>query len=801
MRFVSPYNHFLLAQVLSLQGSREGVRYDITCRVSKGDRSSSSTGYLVVRSSPALPVVSVDGLAEDKVNPNSTLVLRGSVVSLFPDTLRTEWVQTAGPQPPLDLADPNVASTPRESTSLVLRPGVLAPGEAYAFAMRARDSGGAAQAEVPVPVARVPYGNRGAAPSGTPIGSLVARLDAGAGSPTTAALGGVAFVTVFSLSAEGWVDEDGPLQFQFQYVLNGQTATAVLAPFQPSPLLQGVVLPAGFDFRENNVTLQLLVQNRYGAIGGPAETTLRITLPSLEEPTQRTSFVATISEGAQQARMPHSFAESFEHSLLERARSKRRRLKNEHTPPQALARGSPNTALALAAGAATVLNRFAAMADAEEANGGAAADPEEFAARVAFREALTVLIAQITTVGVPTERKIEAVAAAMAAVVALPPEVSRNAQAIALDILSDIAGSGALVSAAAAGSVAVALSSIVDAVTDSLELPMLPEFGGGGLESVGPPPPAAAGMPPAPYPPSPPPPSAPQPDSPSTPSYLPPSPPPSPPAAPLPPAPRLGDQSSRRHLSRSLAEIAASPLDGAAPPGSPSPERADRRLRRVMDIVGVLASSLAQSISVPGEDAVVVSAKAIHLRVQVNSPAPDAARTGASLEGVNFTAPDSKAAFSPLPTAALAALDVLSTGGGGVAVQFATTVFDPYVASPRGVGITRLAFFEPQSGEPLPLENLQGAPIVFTLPAEPVPLNGGDGAGKTQGVCGFWSETERRYRCMRALTTKTTSECIFALLCHLCSLGCLVIPSFTAPPAAPAFPRRGLAAMRSRGQT
>lgn len=93
-------------QVLSLQSSSTGLRYIITCTVSKGDRASSASGYLIVRSSPSIPVVSVDGLPDDQNNPDARLVLSGTVQSVFPDTLQTAWVQTDGP--PIDLTDPAV---------------------------------------------------------------------------------------------------------------------------------------------------------------------------------------------------------------------------------------------------------------------------------------------------------------------------------------------------------------------------------------------------------------------------------------------------------------------------------------------------------------------------------------------------------------------------------------------------------------------------------------------------------------------------------------------------------------------
>lgn len=95
------------AQILRLQSSYAGLRYDITCTVTKGDRSTSATGYLIVRTPPALPVITLDGLPSGlKVSPVERVVLGATVDSVAPDQLRLQWTQTAGP--PLNLSDPAV---------------------------------------------------------------------------------------------------------------------------------------------------------------------------------------------------------------------------------------------------------------------------------------------------------------------------------------------------------------------------------------------------------------------------------------------------------------------------------------------------------------------------------------------------------------------------------------------------------------------------------------------------------------------------------------------------------------------
>lgn len=145
-----------------------------------------------------------------------------------------------------------VGRTPQTSLSFVIRAGALIPGERYVFALSATDAGGTAVAEVPADVARAPR-RRGGAPGS--IGSIVARVASGGGTKGE----GIAFATTFALSAADWAEEDLPLSYQFQYLLRSDAPPVVLAQFQPSLSLSGVTLPAGFDDRANNVTLQLCV--------------------------------------------------------------------------------------------------------------------------------------------------------------------------------------------------------------------------------------------------------------------------------------------------------------------------------------------------------------------------------------------------------------------------------------------------------------------------------------------------------------------------------------------------------------
>lgn len=94
-------------QQFTLQASPAGVPYNITCIVTKGDRSAQVTGWLLAKSNP-LPRVFLSGLPSAKVNPEARLVLQGNVTSVAPETLVTVWRQTLGPA--LNLADPSVRS-------------------------------------------------------------------------------------------------------------------------------------------------------------------------------------------------------------------------------------------------------------------------------------------------------------------------------------------------------------------------------------------------------------------------------------------------------------------------------------------------------------------------------------------------------------------------------------------------------------------------------------------------------------------------------------------------------------------
>lgn len=271
------------AQTLRLQSSFAGLRYEIACTATKGDRTTSAAGFLLVRSVAALPTIRLDGLpAGSRLSPTAQLTLGATVDSVAPDQLQLLWTQKSGP--PVDLSNPAVAATPVTSPSLVILPGALQPGKSYVFLLNATDPVGTALAEVAVAVATAPHGVRGAA-----LGSVSAVVAGGVGGSSAE---GVAFATVFTLSASGWADEDGPLLYQFQYIMNapGSAAAAadapgavpalpvVLAPFQPLDTLSGVTFPAGHEAAERSITVQLCAARRRALRRSAVMLVLRVLL-------------------------------------------------------------------------------------------------------------------------------------------------------------------------------------------------------------------------------------------------------------------------------------------------------------------------------------------------------------------------------------------------------------------------------------------------------------------------------------------------------------------------------------------
>lgn len=242
---------FTASQALRLRGAEgAGNAYNVSLTVTSRRSGETAAAWTVLTFlTGSGPIVRISGLLAAKANPSAKLSLFASVSSLSPGNLTTQWSVVGGPQ--LNLADPRVALTPLTSQSFVLAPGALAPGATYVFQLSAADSYGRGSASVTVPVSRAP---RGAAGDGT-LGAL---------SVTPAS--GAALSTAFQFAASGWADEDGPLSYQYAYLLPGATRPVALSGFRTDYQSAAFQLPAADPVLPATVVVQLLVQNAYGVV-------------------------------------------------------------------------------------------------------------------------------------------------------------------------------------------------------------------------------------------------------------------------------------------------------------------------------------------------------------------------------------------------------------------------------------------------------------------------------------------------------------------------------------------------------
>lgn len=142
--------------------------------------------------------------------------------------------------------------TPLSSASLVLAPNALAPGATYVFQLNASDSYGLGRAVLTVPVSRAPRG----------VDSLL-----GTASATPPA--GFGLQTPFQLTASNWLDEDGPLSYQWSYRLPGAASAVPLSGFRTDYRSVTFFLPAADLLFASAIEVQLRVQNAFG-VAAPA---------------------------------------------------------------------------------------------------------------------------------------------------------------------------------------------------------------------------------------------------------------------------------------------------------------------------------------------------------------------------------------------------------------------------------------------------------------------------------------------------------------------------------------------------
>ncbi|KAK3283827.1 hypothetical protein CYMTET_8493 [Cymbomonas tetramitiformis] len=235
---------------LNLLGAITGVNYTFSCKGEKGERSTTSTVWFTIyRGKPPMPVI--QPLAGAKANPTAPLVLTSSVESDDPEYLSLQWSMRCEPDSvgcaviPLDAT---TLMTPTNIEGLVVRAGVLSAGSKYIFTLSAEDRIGPSSAEIEVTLNIAPQN-----------GVFFV-------TPAT----GVSLETLFSMAAPKWEDDDVPLQFQFQYRVEGTNQwVGLINDFTPlpDPQKKTMTLPeAGLEDEGERVELRVAVKDLLGAI-------------------------------------------------------------------------------------------------------------------------------------------------------------------------------------------------------------------------------------------------------------------------------------------------------------------------------------------------------------------------------------------------------------------------------------------------------------------------------------------------------------------------------------------------------
>ena len=148
----------------------------------------------------------------------------------------------------------------------------------------------------------------------------------------------------------------------------------------------------------------------------------------------------------------------------------------------------------------------------------------------------------------------------------------------------------------------------------------------------------------------------------------------------------------------------------------------------VLSVLESLASSQASALAVPGQAPSTVTTPTIQMSVGLDDP------TSSRLFDEPLSAPGSNSSFDPLPPDTLAAAN-----GVPVSSLFLSLAFDVYgnSRSRNNAGVTRLAFSNGLTGEPLVVSNLT-QPILFTMP--PATL-----LEEEHTTCAWWDEVAKEY--------------------------------------------------------
>ncbi|KAK3274023.1 hypothetical protein CYMTET_17771 [Cymbomonas tetramitiformis] len=228
---------------LELAGSQSGALYQLTCTITKAERSAeASTTVTIVTGEP--PVPSIVPLPH-KHTANSKLTLGSQVTSLQPDTLALAWsLEPLGDAPAVNLT--TAAATALNLPSLVLRADTLMAGAEYMFTLSATDRNGPSQVGLLIRVNSPPHGG---AVSISPAEGTMAE-------------------TPFACDGSGWEDdvEDKPLWYQLRYeVVGGAGGLTMLSQWQPSPTFTTTMTTAGEEALGHLVTVWLYVKDTLDA--------------------------------------------------------------------------------------------------------------------------------------------------------------------------------------------------------------------------------------------------------------------------------------------------------------------------------------------------------------------------------------------------------------------------------------------------------------------------------------------------------------------------------------------------------
>ena len=252
LAFGSAATSQFLVSANTMKRPSEVTSYTFTLTVSSSASGSVRTGAAKVVVTPILgPLHTVD-IIQSSLSPvyvsNIKITLGSQVTGTGSSAVSYQWTTSEGD---IDISLIQYTLTPSTSQTLVIKPGVLTPGNAYTVRLTATANGRSAFDEVSFVVKKAPSG-----------GSLKV-------SPSS----GTAGATVFTLEARAWetgeVSGGGqPLTYQFERVNPITLVATVIAPYSMSSVASSMLprppastaLTAGEHWK-----LRVRIKNSYGA--------------------------------------------------------------------------------------------------------------------------------------------------------------------------------------------------------------------------------------------------------------------------------------------------------------------------------------------------------------------------------------------------------------------------------------------------------------------------------------------------------------------------------------------------------